>query len=139
MPDEVTGAMPGVLEECGLCLSQQTSAKGNGAWTSPQRSCTAFIFSALSAVLTFPGLLATAQAVESGPEYSPPSSQRHYLHLAGAYCTEELGRETSGPAGGYPGHAARAPCAVASALGCAPQSASCCSFFSSPPWKLFIC
>lgn len=70
-----------------------------------------------------PSPAAPAQAAESGPA----SSQRHHPHLAAACCAGELERETSGPAERFPGRAARAPCAVASAPGPAPQPARGCS------------
>lgn len=132
---EVTGAMPGAVEELGFVPIAANTSQG---WWSPGFPTHTSHGSHLP--LPSPQLPASpsppAQAAESGPGAAPASSQRHHPHLAGACCARESGRETSGPAGCFPGRAAKAPFAVASALGRAPQSAGGCSSFLIPALEI---
>lgn len=127
---EVTGATPGALEELGFVPIAANTSQG---WWSPGFPTHTSHGSHLP--LPSPQLPA-AQAAESGPGAGPASSQRHHPHWTGACCARESGRETSGPAGCFPGRAAKAPFAVASALGRAAQSAGGCSSFLIPALEI---
>ena len=134
---EVTGAMPGALEELRFVSIAANTSRGRWSPGFPTQTLHNLHLPLPSLQLPpFPRPPASAQAAESGPGAGPASSQRHYPHLAGACCAGELGKETSGPAERFPGRAARAPCAVASALGRAPQSAGGCSSFLIPTLEI---